>query len=83
MQHSVESKRKNKPKKRNNNTTRSKGKLTIVDTKPIKKRVHHFRYKKMRLSDIELMVQALEIETVEKEEVIETTLDKAFPFLFG
>lgn len=37
----------------------------------------------MRLSDIELMVQALEIETVEKEEVIETTLDKAFPFLFG
>ncbi|AAL97434.1 MULTISPECIES: hypothetical protein [Streptococcus] len=39
--------------------------------------------KKMRLSDIELMVQALEIETVEKEEVIETTLDKAFPFLFG
>ncbi|HEP1265832.1 TPA: hypothetical protein ACIKT4_001793 [Streptococcus pyogenes] len=54
-----------------------------MDTKPIKKRVHHFRYKKMRLSDIELMVQALEIETVEKEEVIETTLDKAFPFLFG
>ncbi|EMR4099426.1 TPA: hypothetical protein ACHWZD_002011 [Streptococcus agalactiae] len=39
--------------------------------------------KKMRLSDIELMVQALEINFAEKEEVVETTLDKAFPFLFG
>ncbi|HGD4940303.1 TPA: hypothetical protein ACIZII_002022 [Streptococcus agalactiae] len=39
--------------------------------------------KKMRLSDIELMVQALEINFAEKEEVVETTLDKTFPFLFG
>ncbi|HFE9181554.1 TPA: hypothetical protein ACGAV5_001218 [Streptococcus agalactiae] len=39
--------------------------------------------KKMRLSDIELMVQALEINFAEKEEVVEITLDKAFPFLFG
>ncbi|MFS6347661.1 hypothetical protein SUU63_10330 [Streptococcus agalactiae] len=39
--------------------------------------------KKMRLSDIELMVKALEIDFAEKEEVVETTLDKAFPFLFG
>ncbi|HEM3192930.1 TPA: hypothetical protein ACGO21_000488 [Streptococcus suis] len=40
--------------------------------------------KKMQLSDIELMVEALEKKSVEKkEEVVETTLDKAFPFLFG
>ncbi|HFI0151005.1 TPA: hypothetical protein ACGO3A_001884 [Streptococcus suis] len=40
--------------------------------------------KKMQLSDIELMVEALETKSVEKkEEVVETTLDKAFPFLFG
>ncbi|HEM3466047.1 TPA: hypothetical protein U2B72_001167 [Streptococcus suis] len=40
--------------------------------------------KKMQLSDIELMVEALEIKSVEKkEEVVETTLDQAFPFLFG
>ncbi|HEN7403372.1 TPA: hypothetical protein U7K22_001319 [Streptococcus agalactiae] len=39
--------------------------------------------KKMRLSDIELMVKALEPDFAEKEEVVETTLDKAFPFLFG
>ena len=36
--------------------------------------------KKMQLSDIELMVEALEAE---KEEVEEGTLDQAFPFLFG
>jgi hypothetical protein len=40
--------------------------------------------KKMQLSDFELMVEALEKQKPErKEEVIETTLDKAFPFLFG
>ncbi|HEL2261260.1 TPA: hypothetical protein TZI96_002017 [Streptococcus suis] len=40
--------------------------------------------KKMQLSDIELMVEALETKSVEKkEEVTETTLDQAFPFLFG
>ncbi|HEM4284744.1 hypothetical protein [Streptococcus suis] len=40
--------------------------------------------KKMQLSDIELMVEALETKSAKKkEEVIETTLDKAFPFLFG
>ncbi|MFI3924878.1 hypothetical protein [Streptococcus parauberis] len=40
--------------------------------------------KKMRLSDIELMVDALEKEDkTEKEEVKEGTLDQAFPFLFG
>ncbi|MFU2180703.1 hypothetical protein ACMZ6Y_00490 [Streptococcus pluranimalium] len=39
--------------------------------------------KKMRLSDVELMVEAMEIENKPKEEVVETTLDKAFPFLFG
>lgn len=37
--------------------------------------------KKMQLSDIELMVEAL--EKAEKEEVEEGTLDQAFPFLFG
>lgn len=37
--------------------------------------------KKMQLSDFELMVEALEQETVAEE--TETTLDKAFPFLFG
>lgn len=37
--------------------------------------------KKMQLSDFELMVEALEQETVVEE--TETTLDKAFPFLFG
>lgn len=36
--------------------------------------------KKMQLSDFELMVEALEQKEVEVEE--ETTLDKAFPFLF-
>lgn len=40
--------------------------------------------KKMQLSDIELMVEALEKDNkTEKEEVEEGTLDKAFPFLFG
>lgn len=40
--------------------------------------------KKMQLSDIELMIEALEKEDkTEKEEVKEGTLDKAFPFLFG
>ncbi|WP_204965125.1 hypothetical protein [Streptococcus anginosus] len=40
--------------------------------------------KKMQLSDFELMVEALEKQKPErKEEVVETTLDKAFPFLFG
>ncbi|HEM3538265.1 TPA: hypothetical protein U1B35_001989 [Streptococcus suis] len=40
--------------------------------------------KKMQLSDIELMVEALETKIAEKkEEVVETTLDKAFPFVFG
>ena len=37
--------------------------------------------KQMQLSDFELMVEALEQETVAEE--TETTLDKAFPFLFG
>lgn len=37
--------------------------------------------KRMRLSDFDLMVQAL--ETKENKEDEETTLDKAFPFLFG
>ena len=37
--------------------------------------------KRMRLSDFDLMVQAL--ETKESQEEEETTLDKAFPFLFG
>ena len=37
--------------------------------------------KQMRLSDIELMVEAYDLvnQSVDKE----TTLDKAFPFLFG
>jgi len=40
--------------------------------------------KKMQLSDIELMVEALEKDNSEKkEEVFDGTLDKAFPFLFG
>lgn len=39
--------------------------------------------KKMRLSDIELMVEAMEVKNEPKEIVAETTLDKAFPFLFG
>lgn len=40
--------------------------------------------KKMQLSDIELMVEALERDKkAEKEEVEEGTLDQAFPFLFG
>ncbi|MBT0897635.1 hypothetical protein KJW57_00065 [Streptococcus lutetiensis] len=40
--------------------------------------------KKMQLSDFELMVESLEQETPEKKaEETETTLDKAFPFLFG
>ncbi|ORP00952.1 hypothetical protein B7696_00350 [Streptococcus mitis] len=37
--------------------------------------------KSMRLSDFDLMVQALETKNIKEEE--ETTLDKAFPFLFG
>lgn len=37
----------------------------------------------MQLSDIELMVQAMETNIVKKEKVVEATLDKAFPFLFG
>ena len=38
--------------------------------------------KKMQLSDIELMVEALEKDKkTEKEEVEEGTLDQAFPFL--
>lgn len=37
--------------------------------------------KKMRLSDIDLMVQAMEAKQAEEEK--ETTLDQAFPFLFG
>nr|DAM92094.1 MAG TPA: hypothetical protein [Caudoviricetes sp.]DAU96927.1 MAG TPA: hypothetical protein [Caudoviricetes sp.] len=37
--------------------------------------------KRMRLSDFDLMVQALETKEIQEEE--ETTLDKAFPFLFG
>ena len=41
--------------------------------------------KKMQLSDIELMVEALEKDkkAEKEEEVEEGTLDKAFPFLFG
>ena len=40
--------------------------------------------KQMQLSDFELMVEALEQELPEKKaEETETTLDKAFPFLFG
>lgn len=40
--------------------------------------------KQMQLSDFELMVEALEQESSEKKaEETETTLDKAFPFLFG
>jgi hypothetical protein len=40
--------------------------------------------KQMQLSDFELMVEALEQESPEKKaEETETTLDKAFPFLFG
>lgn len=40
--------------------------------------------KKMQLSDFELMIEALEQESPEKKaEETETTLDKAFPFLFG
>ena len=40
--------------------------------------------KKMQLSDFELMVESLEQETPEKKmEETETTLDKAFPFLFS
>ena len=39
--------------------------------------------KKMRISDIELMIEALETKTNQKETVTESTLDKAFPFLFG
>ncbi|MGT2812184.1 hypothetical protein [Streptococcus minor] len=40
--------------------------------------------KKMKLSDIELMVAALEAKPAEnKETVMEGTLDQAFPFLFG
>ncbi|MGQ7546265.1 hypothetical protein ACTGVM_08565 [Streptococcus suis] len=40
--------------------------------------------KKMQLSDIELIVEALETKIAEKKEkVVETTLDKAFPFVFG
>ena len=40
--------------------------------------------KKMQLSDFELMVDALEQESPKrKAEEQETTLDKAFPFLFG
>ena len=40
--------------------------------------------KKMQLSDIELMVEALEKDNkTEKEEVEEGTLDQAFRFLFG
>ena len=38
--------------------------------------------KKMQLSDIELMVEALEKDK-KAEEVEEGTLDQAFPFLFG
>ncbi|MCY7193373.1 hypothetical protein [Streptococcus gallolyticus] len=40
--------------------------------------------KKLQLSDFELMIEALEQEPPEKKaEETETTLDKAFPFLFG
>ena len=40
--------------------------------------------KQMQLSDFELMIEALEQESPEKKaEETETTLDKAFPFLFG
>lgn len=40
--------------------------------------------KKLQLSDFELMIEALEQESPEKKaEETETTLDKAFPFLFG
>ena len=40
--------------------------------------------KQMQLSDFELIVEALEQESPEKKaEETETTLDKAFPFLFG
>ncbi|GAA5357160.1 hypothetical protein BOVMAS18_19100 [Streptococcus uberis] len=40
--------------------------------------------KKLKLSDVELIVKSLEQKPVKKEEkVIESTLDKAFPFLFG
>ncbi|MEQ9810304.1 hypothetical protein [Streptococcus jiangjianxini] len=39
--------------------------------------------KKMRISDIELMVEAMEVKNTTKEKVVETTLDKAFPFLFS
>ncbi|MGT2855428.1 hypothetical protein [Streptococcus pasteurianus] len=39
--------------------------------------------KKLQLSDFELMIEALEQESPEKKaEETETTLDKAFPFLF-
>lgn len=38
----------------------------------------------MQLSDVELMVEALEAKPAEnKETVMEGTLDQAFPFLFG
>lgn len=37
--------------------------------------------KKMKLSDFELIVRAMETKKEEAEK--ETTLDKAFPFLFG
>ena len=37
--------------------------------------------KRLRLEDIELMVEASETKQAEEEK--ETTLDKAFPFLFG
>ncbi|WP_302067773.1 hypothetical protein [uncultured Streptococcus sp.] len=40
--------------------------------------------KQMQLSDFELMVEALEQGSPEKKaKETETTLDKAFPFLFG
>lgn len=39
--------------------------------------------KKMQLSDLELMIQAFETKEEDKEDdFIETTIDKAFPFLF-
>lgn len=38
--------------------------------------------KKMQLSDIELMIEAFETKANKKEIVPESTLDKAFPFLF-
>jgi hypothetical protein len=37
--------------------------------------------KRMKMSDFELMVKAMEVKKEEIEK--ETTLDKAFPFLFG